>query len=220
MHGSKRVAIPIGIMCCLAGCDTGSKVTDRPRSVLALRYEATVPQLSDFTCGAASLATVLTFYWKTPTSENKLLGALTARYTDEEIEHINETGMTFDDLILMANAEGFQAEGIKLPAEKLVKVSGPAIVHLDKGDLKHFVVLRKVGDGVYYLSDPIVGQLAMHSDEFNQQYTGDVLAVWKDGEKLPTNTVLASPRDGINLPNTLSRMITVPQTLFSRTSGQ
>ncbi len=66
----------------LAAC--GGDVTPtplRPMSVLAMRFEATVPQLFDYTCGASSVATVLTYYWGRPTTEDDALNALKQRYT-------------------------------------------------------------------------------------------------------------------------------------------
>jgi predicted double-glycine peptidase len=207
------------LLCATSACDVGQPVSDRPKSILYLRYEATVPQIADFTCGAASLATVMTFYWNMPVSEVKLLNALKVRYTEEQIKHINDTGLTFDDMILMSRSVGFEAEGVKLPLEELPKINGPIIVHLDKGEFKHFVVLRKVGDGVYYVSDPIVGQLAMHKTEFSEQYTGDALTIWKDGTILPGGTVLASPRDGINVDQTVSPIINVQPFRFTPSYG-
>ena len=196
------------------GCTPGSPVADRPVSYLALRFEATVPQHRDFTCGAASMATLLTFYWGLPTSEETALATLESRYTDAQLRTISEAGLSFDDLIYMAGQLGFSAEGAKISLDELAKVAAPVIVHLDKGALKHFVVLRSVGDGVFYVSDPIVGQLAMHADEFAEQYTGNALAVWKAGSPLPFGAALSRPRDGIRVGDSLRRSIDVPNPPF------
>jgi predicted double-glycine peptidase len=177
-----------------------------------MRYEATVPQLKDFTCGAASLATVLTYYWGDRTTESDVLKALEGRYTKEEIQKKQTTGLSFDDLIYAAERLGFAGEGGQLPATELAKLHGPAIVRLKKSEsFQHFVVLRKVGDGIFYLSDPVVGQVAQSSAEFQEQYTGDVLAIWRRGSPLPQAALLASPRDGISVSNSLARAINEPQ---------
>jgi predicted double-glycine peptidase len=204
----------IAIALLVAGCALESPVPDRPVSYLALRFESTIPQRMDFTCGAASLATVLTFYWNSPTSEEAALAPLKGRYTDEQIRKLGEIGLSFDDLIYMASKLGFSAEGAKVPIEQLAELSGPVIVHLDKGTFKHFVVLRRIGDGVYYVSDPVVGQLAMHADEFKEQYTGNALAIWKTGADLPRNAKLERPRDGIDVDGTLRRNINIPNRPF------
>jgi predicted double-glycine peptidase len=206
----------LALLLALMGCVSGPHVSDRPVSYLALRYEATVPQHKEFTCGAASVATILTYYWNAPTSETRALQTLKVRYTEAQLHHISETGLSFDDLIFMANELGFSAEGAKVTLNQLPSLAGPVIVHLDKGVFKHFAVLRKTGDGVYYVSDPIVGQLTMHADEFEQQYTGYVLAIWKEDASLPLHSILNAPRDGIRVSDSLRRAINVPDLPLSR----
>jgi hypothetical protein len=215
-----RASNSVGLGACAvalstAGCVAGPKISDRPTSYLAMRYEATVPQKQEFTCGAASIATLLTYYWRTPTSEQTVLNTLKGRYTKDQIRHISETGLSFDDLIYMAQALGFSAEGAKVAINQLPNLAGPVIVHLNKAAFQHFVVLRKVGDGVYYLSDPVVGQLTMHADEFAAQYTGNALAVWKSSAGLPVNAKLTNPRDGIRVGDSLTREINVPYPPYS-----
>lgn len=216
MHASEWMPL---FLCALAsiavGCAAGPRINDRPIPFLAMRYDATVPQKEDFTCGAASIASILTYYWQTPTSETKVLDTLNGRYTEAQVHHISETGLSFDDLIYMAQKLGFSAAGAKVALDQLPNLAGPVIIHLDKGNFKHFIVLRKVGDHVYYVSDPVVGQLTMHADEFEAQYTGNALAVWKSSADLPTHTKLGNPRDGIRVSDSLRRQINVPYPPFS-----
>jgi len=209
---SRSLTLAAGIA--VAGCSAGGPIADRPKSYLAFRFEATTPQQRDFTCGAASLATLITFYWGQFVTEDTALATLKNRYSDAEIAKLSETGLSFDDLIYMANRLGFAADGARLPLDQLAKLAGPLIVHLDKGALKHFVVLRRVGDGVYYVSDPIVGQVTMNRVEFAEQYTGNALAVYKPGQTLPRNAVLENPRDGVRVQDSLTRVLNVPNTAF------
>ena len=151
----------------LSACQGGEAARPiRPMSYLALRYEATIPQAFDYTCGASSVATILTYYLDRPTTEAEVIGALRKRYSIGEIAKRRETGLSFDDLIFAAHQLGYSAEGAHIVSNELRKLEGPVIVHLDKGKFQHFAVLRLVGDGVFYLSDPVVGQVAMGSTEF------------------------------------------------------
>lgn len=177
---------------------------------MALRYEATVPQRFDFTCGAASVATLLTFYWNDPHSEAMVLKTLERRYSREQTVKLTQDGLSFDDLIFMAGQLGYAAQGAMIPASELSRLAAPVIVHLDKGSLKHFVVLRMVGSGVFYISDPVVGQVALDSVEFERQYTGNALAVWGKSAGLSPFAVLAQPRDGVRVGDSVRRSINVP----------
>src|SRR5208337_4135766 len=191
--------------------------SDRPFSYLAMRYEATVPQGQDFTCGAASLATVLTYYWGDRTTESDVLEALRGRYTKQEMQKKEVDGLSFEDLIYAAKRRGFDAQGGKVPEVELVNLQGPVIVRLKKSErFQHFVVLRKVGDGVYYLSDPVVGQSTESYADFHAQYTGDALAIWRKGAPLPRAARLTSPRDGISVSNSLARAINGPQVTLQK----
>jgi len=193
-----------------ASCSVSESISDRPKSYLSLRFEATAPQQKDFTCGAASLATLITYYWGVAVTEDMALAMLKGRYTDDEIRSLGETGLSIDDLIYMASRLGFSADGARLSVEQLPKLAGPIIVHLNKGNLQHFVVLRRVGDNVYYLSDPIVGQVTMSGDEFSEQYTGYALAVYKPNTPLPLNALLENPRDGVRVNDSLWRAVNIP----------
>ena len=178
----------------------------RPVSYLALRYEATVPQAFDYTCGASSVATILTYYFDRPTTEAEIIRALRKRYSIKEIAKRRETGLSFDDLIFAAHQLGYSAEGAHVVPSELRKLGGPVIVHLDKGKFQHFAVLRLVGDNVFYLSDPVVGQVAMSSAQFYSEFSGSILAIWREGTELPRAASLSRPRDGVSLLNTIGRL--------------
>ena len=124
----------------LAACGSNSMpVPLRPLSLLALRYEATIPQQFDYTCGAASIATILTYYWDLPTSETQVIDVLKQRYSLEEIARRRETGLSFDDLIFAAARLGFEAQGAQVAADELPKLRGPAIIQLVNSKFQHFV---------------------------------------------------------------------------------
>lgn len=193
---------------CLAACaDTAPPVAIRPVSLLALRYEATIPQRFDYTCGAASIATVLTYYWQQPTTEAQVIEALRQRYSLKEIARRRETGLSFDDLIFAAARLGFQAQGARIAIDELPKLRGPAIIQLANSRFQHFVVLRTIGRDVYYVSDPIVGELAMSAAEFRTDFSGYALAIWRSDAALPVNAVLAHPRDGLSVTNSMEKVI-------------
>lgn len=198
----------------LSACQGGEAAHPiRPMSYLALRYEATIPQAFDYTCGASSVATILTYYLGRPTTEAEIIGALRKRYSIEEIAKRRETGLSFDDLIFAANQLGYSAEGAHIASSELRKLEGPVVVHLDKGKFQHFAVLRLVGVNVFYLSDPVVGQVAMSSAEFDSEFSGNILAIWKEGTELPRMTLLSRPRDGMSLRNAVGRLSDVPSVI-------
>jgi uncharacterized protein len=187
----------------------------RPQSYLSLKFKVTVGQLVDFSCGAAAIATLSTYYWDHKLTEAEALAALLAPYSEEERKEKRDTGFSFADLVSAATRLGFEAEGAKIEPQELAKIAGPLIVHLDKGTFQHFSVLRKAGNSTYYLSDPIVGAIAMPEGEFTKQYTGYALAVWRGGATLPARSGLAEVQDGTDVSLSVGPILNAPANAFS-----
>lgn len=178
----------------LQGCiGSDGPPVEKPLSYVDLKYAATVRQRFDFSCGAATLATMLTHYWGRDTSELEVLAVLRSRYPGEDWAAMEKRGFSIDDLIWAAGRFGFKAQGAELPATELEKADGPLIVHLNKGKFEHFSVLRTVKQGTAYLSDPVLGAVSMPLAEFARQYTGHAVAVWKEGAALPGTALLGRP---------------------------
>jgi predicted double-glycine peptidase len=182
----------------------------RPVPYTKLKYASVVRQTADFTCGAASVATILTYYWRRPTTEIEVLEIIRKRYTAEEWKNQEEKGVSFEDLIFASNALGFQADGAELPASGLINLAAPVIVHMDKGKFQHFSVLRKAREDMVWLSDTIVGETAVIMPEFIKEYSGKALAIAPKGADLVTNSRLGNVRDGQSVSRLVGDVLTRP----------
>ena len=183
----------------------------RPQSWQARRYANVVRQVLEFSCGSASLATVLTFFLSRPTTEMEVITLLRQRYPEQaDWRRKQEVGFSFEDIIFAAERLGFAAQAARIEMAQLPQISGPVIVHLNKGAWEHFSVLRVARDGFYYLADPIQGQVTMLEHEFRHEFTGAVLAIWRRDGRVPTTSPLQAIRDGVSVERSISRMITPP----------
>ena len=144
----------------------------------ALRGKDVVLQRLDFSCGAASIATLATYFLGEPTTEEAALQIIRARYTPDEWKKKKKDGLSMEDLAYIAKKLGFEAEGARLGLAALLKLNGPVIVHFNKGEFQHFSVLRGIDRMTVYLADPALGRVAMSMGMFVDQFTGAVLAVW------------------------------------------
>ncbi|MCF6322581.1 MAG: cysteine peptidase family C39 domain-containing protein, partial [Rhizobiaceae bacterium] len=156
-------------------------------------------QVLDFSCGAASIATVLTFYYNDITSEGEVLSILEGLPGLVDWKQKVADGFSFSDLIYASDKLGYAAQGAELPLEELFNVEGPVIVHFDKKTFQHFVVLRRITKDAAYVSDPIVGDKILTYDQFASYYTGKALAIWKPGVDLPRNSRLQAVKDGLSV---------------------
>jgi uncharacterized protein len=188
----------------------------RPQSWQQRRYALVVRQVLEFSCGSASLATLLTHFLGRPTTEFEVITLLRRRYPAEaDWRAKQQQGFSFEDITFAAEQLGFAAQAARIEVAQLPRIAGPLIVHLDKGEWQHFSVLRASRDGFHYIADPIQGMVTMLDHEFRREFTGAALAVWRRGAGLPSASPLQAVRDGVSVERSLSRAI---QTAIPHTS--
>jgi uncharacterized protein len=154
-----------------------------------LKRDGVVIQEKDFSCGTASLATVLNFYLGQSVDEAQIIASLLEinkeRGTLEEV--IQRRGFSLLDLKLYAESLGFKAVGYRLDFEDLAKIGAPVIVPIIPFGFKHFVVFRGADQSRVYLADPSYGNLIQSIDEFKRDWYGftnvALMILDKDGHK-------------------------------------
>lgn len=148
------------------------------RSWKALRDQKIVKQDLDYSCGAASLATILNSYYGKQVSEVELLEAMD-----------KEDGMaTFADMAAVLTQYGFKGVGMALSFEQLAKLKIPAVVYLRHRGDDHFSVLRGINrEGYVHLGDPSWGNRIFAKNKF--------LAMWetRDDDVLKGKILLVVP---------------------------
>ncbi len=160
------------------GSALASAITERPRPYQELKFEFTVRQQRDFTCGAAALASILKYHYGMPVTEEMIFWMIVNRYKPEELKQKAQVGFSFEDLIFVAEKLGFKTQAAVVSATELEKLNGPVILQLNLKKFDHFAVLRKKTPDIAYMSDPMFGQLTLDESEFKTEFKGAVLAIW------------------------------------------
>jgi predicted double-glycine peptidase len=180
----------------------GMVITKEVKTVRDLRYEKVISQTTDYSCGAASLATILTHYFGRETTEKEILDAV-LQGPEEEVQRIKKKGLSLLDLKKFAESLGFEGKGYRLKVSELSRLDRPAIVLIDAKGYNHFVVLKGIVDENVHLADPIRGNRVMGLDEFAGIWNGILLAFKKtNGETVDSNALYAKqvlPDDKIRL---------------------
>ena len=162
-----------------------------PRDWRELKRRNIVMQKTDYSCGAAALATVCKYYWGDNVGEDEFLRALDSILTDQEIIDRIKNGLAMSDLRRAAVDVGYQSVVGKTTFEKLKEVKVPVIVGISPEGHDHFVVFRGTYDGWVYVADPIRGNLRMPIPEFTKQWQENaILVVHKPGKKVKTTSPL------------------------------
>jgi predicted double-glycine peptidase len=157
-----------------------------------LRERNIVMQKLDYSCGAASLATIFRYYWGADVGEETFLRLLPKlKLTPEELKDRVENGLTLTDLRDMANLAGYQSSMGKVKFEELAEAKVPLIVGITIRKHDHFAVFRGT-DGYYtYLADPIRGNIRIPICEFQEQWQKNaILVVAKPNAKVKEHNPL------------------------------
>jgi predicted double-glycine peptidase len=144
----------------------------RITSMRERRDAGVVRQRYDYSCGSAALATLLTFGLNDAVDEQYLLKALLLPMQPEQLAALTAKGLSLEDLQRLAQMRGHKAQGFKLPAQQLSRLTRPVIVRIKPGGYPHFAVFKGVHDDRVYLADPSLGNVRMPLHRF--------LAMWVD----------------------------------------
>jgi uncharacterized protein len=190
----RRVSFTVAVA--LALCVTGvwGKAPTPVRSLLEIRHANVVVQKWDISCGAAALATVLTYQHGDSVSEREVAQAMLGKTDPLRVKV--RGGFSLLDLKRYAEGRGFVGEGYTGLSLSDLKSMGPAIVPVVLEGYPHFVVFRGVAGDRVLLADPAFGNRAVDTEVFErawQQQMGFIVKR-RDGRPAP-NQLTLQPHD-------------------------
>jgi predicted double-glycine peptidase len=199
----------------------------RVTSLRAMRDAGVVKQRYDYSCGAASLATLLTYGLNDPVGEEGLLRALLDPLSPDQIRALQQNGLSLFDLQRLARERGHDAQGFRLAGSQLARLPYPVIVFIKPRGYRHFAVLKGVRGGRAWLADPTLGNVRMPLYRFLDMWAdesgkGVIFAVERPDASWPERFALEL-RAGISPPlETLSaaRMIEIGKPLPGARPGR
>jgi predicted double-glycine peptidase len=204
---------------------SGTRVTVSLQSFKDLRDQHVVKQAYDYSCGAAALATLLTYgLGDRVTEEDVLQFVLTALSTDEKTVRKSQ-GLSLLDLQRFAQTRGHKAQGFKLVPQYLPQLAGPVLVFIKPRGYEHFAVLRGIHGDRAYLADPSLGNVRMAVGKFldmwlDAQGQGIIFVVETQESPWTAEYPLKLPSRGLYQPELLTtrQMLEVgnPYVLFPR----
>ncbi|QXH44434.1 C39 family peptidase [Pseudomonas xanthosomatis] len=182
----------LAMLFCLASLSTTSEAAQMPLSVLPggavvfkpiqsvreRKFADLVQQKTDFSCGAAALATILRQAYWLDVSEHDIIEGMLA-HADQDL--VRTQGFSMLDMKRYVESIGMRARGYRVAPETLHDVRIPVVVLMDIRGYKHFVVLQKVDRGWVYIGDPVLGHKRFTVDDFVKGWNGIIFAVIGQG---------------------------------------
>ncbi|MFJ2362123.1 C39 family peptidase [Pseudomonas sp. NPDC087697] len=184
----------------------GGAVVFKPvQSMRERKFADLVQQKTDFSCGAASLATVLRqAYWLDVTEAQIIEGMLA--HSDQNLVRVQ--GFSMLDMKRYVESIGMRARGYRVSPEGLTSVAIPVIVLMDIRGYKHFVVMQKAEKDWVYIGDPVLGHKRFKFDDFVKGWNGIIFAVI--GQGYDKTNVLREPPLPLTAKNRINTFSPVP----------
>jgi hypothetical protein len=152
----------------------GNRVNVPVTSMKDIKFQRTLRQQFDFSCGSAALATLLTHHYGMPTTERAVFEQM---YTNGDQAKIRQMGFSLLDMQRFLATRGFRADGFQLPIETLIAEKLPAIVLITDRGFNHFVVIKGAEDGRILMGDPSTGTRTVSMERFKEIWRNKLLFV-------------------------------------------
>ena len=142
------------------------------RSLQEIRHEGVVIQKWDTSCGAAALATVLTYSLNDPVSEREVARGMLKMTEPLKVKY--RGGFSLLDMKHFAELRGYRGKGYRgLTLDGLLQLDSPIVPIVQYGN-PHFVMVRGLNSrSRVSIADPGFGNRTMSVPDFT--------AAWKDG---------------------------------------
>jgi len=150
-----------------------------------LNQQNIIMQRFDYSCGAASLATLIKYYFHEDISEKQLLDHIENYFSKKEYKRIEELGLSFLELEKISQSLGYQSANVRLEIPALLQLSGPVIVFLQTTQYRHFAVLRGIKEDRVFLADPSRGNIIQPIQDFLREWKGETFILGKNGFGTP-----------------------------------
>lgn len=167
----------------------GAVYTAPVESMAERRFRHLVRQQTDYSCGAASLATILKHAYHLDADEATVIEGM-LNLADPEI--VAQRGFSLLDIKHYVESLGMRGRGYRIDEERLRSLRVPGIALMDVRGFRHFVVLKQVVGDHVEVGDPILGNRSVPFDEFLESWPSRAVFV-VIGSDFDRNTVLLEP---------------------------
>ncbi len=169
---------------------------DLGESWIEIKDKNVVKQKYDFSCGAASVATVLTFFYGDKVEEEDVikfvLGKKKLYYKKIKDLKGEDFYITFKDIVDFLKHRGYKPVPLAVSIDHLKYLKYPAILYLKIRGSEHFSVFKGIDRKFIYLADPEFGNTAIPVVRFkNMFYT-------RKNKRLPGKLIVVFSKKSFN----------------------
>jgi len=152
----------------------GSRMLLQVWSMRELKVRSVILQKYDYSCGSAAVATLLTYHYGNPISEEI---AFRTMFDHGDQQKIQREGFSLLDMKRFLDAQGYRADGFEVSLDEVAKAGLPAIVLIVDNGYHHFVVIKGMRDNKVLLGDPAVGMRVVRREDFEAAWPNRIVFV-------------------------------------------
>ncbi|KRG45462.1 peptidase [Stenotrophomonas pictorum JCM 9942] len=169
----------------------GALYTQSIESMKERRFRYLVRQHTDYSCGAAALATILKYAYHLDADEATVIEGMMG-VSDPEL--VQQRGFSMLDVKRYVESLGMRGRGYRVSEERLRTLRVPSLVLMDVRGFRHFVVLKQVLGDMVEIGDPILGNRVVPVADFLEAWPSRTVFVVV-GSDFDRNTVLLLPSE-------------------------
>jgi uncharacterized protein len=173
----------------------GAMITVQRKSVVDLRFVNVVRQRFDLSCGAAAVATLLTYFYGDKVEEQEVIEQVLKVGDRAKIE---KDGFSMLELKQFGERKGYVVQGFKVnKAEALAELKIPFLTLVNNRGYNHFVIVKGTKDGIVYIADSAFGNRSVPLEQFKSEW-GSIILIYLSRTKKPNNRLALEP--GLRAP--------------------
>jgi predicted double-glycine peptidase len=182
------------------GASQGTRIGVKLKSINEIRWENIVRQQVDIGCGAAALATILTYYFDFPATEMEMFEPLLNLALKEAGPDVEQVGFSLRHIRDVAAQGGLAAAAFRVAESDLHQVKIPGIVRITIHGYDHFAVFKEARGGHVYLADPAFGNTSYRLADFSRIWSGVVMGfARRSGDRPLDHLLLVGVDDETNI---------------------
>ncbi|WP_166424270.1 C39 family peptidase [Paraglaciecola sp. 20A4] len=164
--------------------DFNGQFSIKVSSITELRFKTIYKQRYDFSCGSATLASLLSFHYDDVVNELNVFKDMFEHGNKEKIKH---QGFSLLDMKQYLSRRGYNANGFKITLEQLSSAQLPAITIINNNGYMHFVIIKGSNGSEVLVGDPAVGLKSIKIQAFQEMWDNRILFVIQDQKETAVN---------------------------------
>ncbi len=134
------------------------------------QFGSVLRQEYDYSCGSAAVASLLSYHYDDPVSEQQVFTAMMAA---ADVEKVRREGFSMLDMKRYLETKGYRADGFRLDLAGIrQRIALPLIVLMTIDGFRHFVVIKGLSEQEVLIGDPTRGLMIYDHQKFLSQWDG------------------------------------------------